>query len=146
MNEPRRIWRHCATCGEGMDIKLSGKEHWWKPREILGGGYFFFGDIKLGRLCGRWNWSTRYLGFEKSKSRIHQFLSDHIWWWSIPEQKCSVPNWKKPYYMLRGWIEERLDPAETAEYWECPDCYNDSGEDDVSSAEADSKGPAGQVG
>ena len=120
MNEPRIIFRRCAVCGRNIEVKLSGKDHWWQKREILEGGYFFF-DLRRTR----WGWHTKFLGCdEKSKSRVHQFLSDHIWWWSTPEEKCNVPNWKKPYYSLRQWIEDTLDPLERVEYWECPECFN----------------------
>lgn len=60
------------------------------------------------------------------RSKIHQFLSDHIWWWSIPEEECSMPNWMKPFYMIYWWIEDHLDPPETIEYWECPECFHAS--------------------
>ena len=125
MNKPRIIFRHCAVCGGDIEVKLSGKDHWWKERRILEGGYFFFAGIELFRMRSRWTWHTSYLGFDsKSKSRVHQFIKDHIWWWwSTPEQKCSIPNWKKPYYRLRQWIEDKLDPPERVEYWECPECF-----------------------
>jgi len=124
MNEPRTIFRHCAVCGGDIEVKLSGKDHWWQKRKILGGGYHFFSGIKFGRLRSKWSWYTKFLGLDnKSKSQIHQFLSDHIWWWSTPEQECNVPNWKKPYYSLRMWIEDKLDPPERIEYWECPECF-----------------------
>lgn len=124
MNEPRTIFRHCAVCGKDIEVKLSAKDHWWHSREILEGGYHFFSGMNLGALRSRWSWHTKFLGFDnKSKSRVHQFLSDHIWWWSTPEEQCNVPNWKKPYYELRQWIEDRLDPPERVEYWECPECF-----------------------
>ena len=123
------IFRHCAVCGKDIEVKLSGKDHWWQKRKILEGGCFFFGDIGLHRLQSRWSWHTKFLGGdEKSKSRIHQFLSDHIWWWSTPEEKCNVPNLKKPYYEMREWIENKLDSPEKVEYWECPECYHGSKE------------------
>lgn len=127
MNEPRTIFRHCAVCGKDIEVKLSGKDHWWHKRKILEGGYFFFGDIDLRR--SRWDWYTKFLGFDESRSRVHQFLSDHIWWWSTPEEKSSIPNWKKPYYMLRKGIEDRLDPRERIEYWECPECFEKEDEE-----------------
>ncbi len=126
MNKPRTIFRHCAVCGKDIEVKLAGRDHFWQKRKILEGGYFFFSDLSLSSLRSRWSWHTTFLGtFDtKSKSRIDQFLKDHIfWWWSIPEQECNVPNWKKPYYMLRGWIEKKLDPPERAEYWECVECF-----------------------
>lgn len=128
MNEARTIFRRCVVCGKDIEVKLSSKNHWWQKRKILGGGYHFFSGINLSRLRSRWSWHTKFLGLEESKSHVHQFLSDHVWWWSIPEAECSVPNWKKPYYMLRQWIEDSLDPGETTEYWECPECYHTSGE------------------
>ncbi len=124
MNKPRIIFRHCAVCGKDIEVKLASRDHWWEKRKVLEGGYFFFSNINLSALRSRWSWHTKFLGFDnKSKSRIHQFLSDHIWWWSIPEQECNVPNWKKPYYGLRMWVENTLDPPERAEYWECPKCF-----------------------
>ncbi len=124
MNEPRTIFRHCAVCGKNIEVKLSGKDHWWQKRRILEGGHHFFSGMNFTRLRGQWSWRTKHLGWdEKSKSRTHQFLSDHIWWWSTPEQKCNVPNWKKPYYGLRQWIEDTLDPPERVEYWECEECF-----------------------
>lgn len=124
MNESRIIFRHCAVCGKDIEVKLSRRDHFWQERKILEGGYFFFSNLSLSSLRSRWTWHTRFLGFDtKSKFRVHQFLSDHIWWWSIPEVKCNVPNWKKPYYMLREWIEKVLDPPERAEYWECAECF-----------------------
>jgi len=124
MNEPRIIFRHCAVCGGDIEVKLSDKDHWWQERRILEGGYHFFSGMNFSRLRSRWSWHTKFLGWdEKSKSRIHQFLSDHIWWWSTPEEQCNVPNWKKPYYRLRQWVEDKLDPPERAEYWECLECF-----------------------
>jgi len=123
MNEPRTIFRHCAVCGKEIEIKLSGRDHWWRKRQILEGGHFF-GDIDLRRT--RWSWHTKFLGSDKSSSLANQFLSNHIWWWSTSEEKSSIPNWKKPYYVLRRLIEDRLDPPERAEYWECPECYGDT--------------------
>jgi len=132
MNEERIIFRHCAVCGEEIEIKLSSKDHWWQKRKILEGGYYFFGGIEVFRMRSKWSWHTRWIGLEKSKSRVHQFLSDHIWWWTIPEEECSVSNWKKPYYMLRQWIEDKLDPPEKIEYWECKECYEKDDEDEIS--------------
>ncbi len=131
MNESRIIFRHCACCGKGIEVQLTAKDHWWQERKILSGGYYFFGgSLNLRQMRSRWSWSTRFLGLKKSKSKIHQFFSDHIWWWSVPEQECRVPNWKKPYYMLRMWIEDTLDPPEKVEYWECTKCFDKSMEED----------------
>lgn len=131
MNEPRIIFRHCAVYGKDIEVKLSGKDHWWHKRKILEGGYFFSANINLHRVRSRWSWHYSLLMTDtKSKSRIHQFLSDHIWWWTIPEEECNVPNWKKPYYMIRQWIEETLDPPEAVEYWECPECFEKEDEEE----------------
>jgi len=127
MNEPRTIFRHCAVCGKGIEVKLSGKDHWWHRRKILEGGHFFYDDIVL--LRARWSWHSGLLTSDmESRSLIHQFLSDHIWWWSTPEEKCSVANWKKPYYILRQWIEDKLDPPEKVEYLECVECFEEEDE------------------
>jgi len=123
MNEPRTIWRHCACCGKDIEIELSGKKHWWNKRKIIGGGYFFFNNLNPRDM--RRGWLSKFLpyGF-KSKSRIHQFLSNYIWWWTIPEEECTMVNWKKPFYHLWWWIEDKLDPPERVEYWECEECFN----------------------
>jgi hypothetical protein len=33
-----------------------------------------------------------------------------------------MPNWKKPYCMLKWKIEDFLNPPKLVEYWECPTC------------------------
>lgn len=122
MNEPRVIFRTCAECGKEIEVHLSGKDHWWEKRKVLSGGYFF--DVDLDSRSMSRGWHSKFLFDTKSKSKVHQFLADHIWWWSIPEQECSVANWKKPFYHLYWWVEDRLDPPERLEYWECEECYN----------------------
>jgi len=127
MNEPRDIFRQCAVCGKEIEIKLSSKDHWWQKRKILEGGYFFFSDLKSSSLRSRWSWCTKFISLANEGGEqapvFHRVMSRIFWWWSLPVEECSVSNWKKPYYLIRGWIEEKLDPSENSEYWECPECF-----------------------
>ena len=135
MNESRIIFRQCAVCGKEIEVKLSSKSHWWDKRKILEGGYFFFSNLKSPSLRSKWSWHTKFLPFSQDEEikkyipAFHRVMNQVFWWWSFPMEESSVPNWKKPYYLFRGWVEEKLDPSESSEYWECPECFAKSGEE-----------------
>jgi len=119
MNEPRTLWRYCVSCGQGFEVQLSGKKHWWNHREILT-DCFYGGkmDLRLNR-----GWFSKWLPFDyKPKSLLDRFLSHLFWWWTPREAECSMSNWKKPFWMVWWKIEDLLDPPELIEYWECPIC------------------------
>ena len=129
MNEPRTIIRCCADCGKWVDIKLSGKKHWWNERKIMSGGKYFF---RMERPM-RGGWFSDFKPYDYKPERlIDRFLERIFWWWTPKELKCSVPNWKKPYIRIKNRVENILDPTEKVEYWECDECYNKSGVEDAS--------------
>jgi len=95
---------------------------------ILIGAYF--GEIinpKDRRFFGRW--STRYIPLREQpsisgKANIFQrFMERRFWWYSLPEEKCTMPNWKKPFWMLFDWIYDKIHPPDMVEMWECSGCY-----------------------
>jgi len=111
MNESRVIFRNCAVCGEEIEIKLSGKDHWWQKRKILEGGYYFFTLNK------------------RERNRIvskGEMVNDHLIFISIH------PWWKRNVLCLYWWSEDKLDPPEKIEYWECKECYEKDDKDEVS--------------
>lgn len=128
MNEARTIFRVCVTCGKQFKIELASKKHWWQGRKILT-DCFHMHSLNMREM--KRGWFSKWFPFDcKPKRFTDRIMCKIFWWWTSKEEECSMPNRKKPYYMLKDKIEDFLDPPEMVEYWECPECLKKVKEDD----------------
>ena len=131
-----KLTKTCAICGEKFETEVDDQ-----TGKIKVGGYF--GRMNF-RKWFRQTWHLRFLSFE---DRYFMIRNAPLWrlilwrvWpeYTFPEQKCNVPNWKKPLLKTYWGLYNLVHPIteeETPDYWECPTCmdseFTSKGEEDV---------------